>query len=272
MSYNYEQVVWGSNTASLSFTSATSFRLQNILAAIDSLPNKNVKILEIGCGGGQFIRAVKYYRPDTICHGCDISQVALEKARALKDGVNYDLCGDKLTYADQSFDLVLILDVLEHVESPEAMVSEVKRVLKSNGLFFTFIPCEGDYTNFIFWLQKFGLLKNITRQCAGHINQWSRKKWITLIESLGLKKVKVNYSEHIIGQFLIVFTFIMLRRQAQKFPNKEVNNEEFYAAAYSSVWGRLFKLIKNCVNILINVETRLLQRVPSSNLHALFKK
>lgn len=272
MSYNYEEVVWGSSTANLSYTSPTSFRLQNILSAAKSLPTKEPKILEIGCGAGQFIRAVKQHLPSADCHGCDISQTALDEAIALNDGVKYSLCSDVLPYADGTFDLVLVLDVLEHVQSPENFTLELKRVLKTDGLFFSFIPCEGDYTNFIYWLQKFGFLKDITKQCAGHINQWSRKKWIAMVESLGFKKIGVTYSEHFIGQLLIVFTFIMLRRQANKNPNHEVNNEAFYSAAYSSPLGFLFKFIRNCVNIIINLETRLLKHIPSSNLHALFRK
>ncbi len=272
MSYNYEEVVWGSDTANLSFTSPMSFRLENILSAAKSLPTKTPKILEIGCGGGQFIRATKQNLPQADCVGCDISQTALDKAKSLNDGVRYDLCSDKLPYADNTFDLVLVLDVLEHVDSPVDFTLEAKRVLKPGGLFFVSVPCEGDNTNFIYWLQKFGLLKDITKQCAGHINQWSVKKWVSTINSLGLKTERLKFSEHVLGQSLLVFTFIMLRRQANKNPGKEVNNESFYIKAYASPLGWLFRVVRVIVNILVNIETRLLQNVRSSNLHALFRK
>lgn len=271
MNYNYEEVVWGRNTASLGFNSATSFRLENILKAARSVGGKP-KILEIGCGAGQFIRAVKANIKDSDCFGVDISQFAIDKARSLNDGVSYGICSDKVPFEDETFDLVLVLDVLEHVEKPSEMVAEIKRVLKKDGLFFTFIPCEGDNTNFIYWLQKFGFLKGITKQCAGHINQYSVEKWLKTIEEEGFKKEKVRFSEHFIGQLLIVFTFIMLRAQAKKTPQSEVNNEDFYIKAYSSKWGKIFLVIRNVINVIINIESRIFSRVRSSNLHALFRK
>jgi len=271
MNYNYEEVVWGRNTASLNFNNATSFRLENILKAARSIGGKP-KILEIGCGAGQFIRAVKKNLKESECFGVDISQTAIDKAKSLNDGVVYSISADKVPFADETFDMVLILDVLEHVSDPKAMVEEVKRVLKKDGLFFTFIPCEGDKTNFIYWLQKFGFLKDITKQCAGHINQYSVKKWIKLIKESGFRKEKIRFSEHFIGQLLIVFTFIMLRRQADSNPKTEVNNEDFYIKAYSSKWGKIFLAVRNIVNVVINLESRILSRIRSSNLHALFRK
>jgi ubiquinone/menaquinone biosynthesis C-methylase UbiE len=81
--------------------------------------------MELGCGAGQFIRAVAAIRPDLKCYGSDISDSALAIAKQAHDGVVYDLSGEKrLPYEDGFFDAIVLYDVLEHV--PDRMRSCLK--------------------------------------------------------------------------------------------------------------------------------------------------
>ncbi len=45
-------------------------------------------------------------------------------------------CGESLPFADQSFDVVLCDNVVDHAESPERILSELTRVLASGGLLY----------------------------------------------------------------------------------------------------------------------------------------
>jgi 2-polyprenyl-6-hydroxyphenyl methylase/3-demethylubiquinone-9 3-methyltransferase len=48
----------------------------------------------------------------------------------------------KTAFDKQSFDLVFALDVLEHIFDPLSALSEIRRILKDNGLFFISVPSE----------------------------------------------------------------------------------------------------------------------------------
>ncbi len=57
-------------------------------------------------------------------------------------GENIDIVCDaaEMPFSDGSFDLVVCQAVLEHVENPKKVVSEIKRVLKGKGLFYCTVP------------------------------------------------------------------------------------------------------------------------------------
>jgi SAM-dependent methyltransferase len=54
----------------------------------------------------------------------------------MRDGLGVDqvVNADKLPFKDNSFDLVLCLETLEHADQPWAVASEIQRVVKKNGL------------------------------------------------------------------------------------------------------------------------------------------
>tara|TARA_Y100000385_G_scaffold225371_1_gene235783 strand:- start:168 stop:905 length:738 start_codon:yes stop_codon:yes gene_type:complete len=96
-----------------------------------------IQIADIGCGAGFLTNHLaKTYRN---INGVDASESSLTVARR-KDStknVNYIL-GDayKLPFDDNSMDIVCAMDFLEHVERPEAVISECSRILKTGGIFF----------------------------------------------------------------------------------------------------------------------------------------
>lgn len=287
MSFNYEQSIWGRGEASLRWSDPTAFRLRQSLVALEDLPSES-KVMEIGCGAGQFIRAIKKYRPDLHCLGSDISETAIEVARKIERNrkldhviawkgeevsvppiVEYTLSSqNKLPYVDSSLNAVLIFDVLEHVENPPAIVKEVCRVLKPGGIFYAFVPCEGDVTSLWNWLNKISLKKDLTKKHAGHINYFSRKSLIKLFTELDFKIIKLRYSEHILGQMLGILAFYLMERATKRERLTQINNEAYFTRNDSGI----LRKIKNIVNALVYFESWLLQKLPSPNMHAVLQK
>lgn len=266
MSYNYEQSIWGSGTATKKWTDPANLRLRRALNAFAGL-KRGAKILDIGCGVGMFIRSLKNERNDLDCFGADISRAAVQQAQKANDGVNYVCYSGRIPYSDNEFDAVMFADVLEHVEDPDSFMKEAVRVLKPGGIFFAFIPCEGDTTSFWNLLDKLHLKNGLTRRFAGHINYFSRDDAARLFIKNHLVIEKRYYSEHILGQLLGIAVFFAMQRRSKKAGHIQLNNAAFFADNTES-----YKKIKKIVNWLVTAESELLRKVPSPNLFIVAKK
>jgi 2-polyprenyl-6-hydroxyphenyl methylase/3-demethylubiquinone-9 3-methyltransferase len=96
------------------------------------------KVLDVGCGGG--LLAEEFARLGCQVIGIDPSASSLATARAHAQqaglGIDYRVgVGEDLPFADESFEVVYCSDVLEHVNNPETVISEMARVLKQDGVF-----------------------------------------------------------------------------------------------------------------------------------------
>lgn len=93
------------------------------------------KLLDVGCGIGIFL---KFARDDGWdVHGTDFSSCARKIAR---EQFGFQLQRDLSVYPDQSFDVVRISHVLEHVIDPNSFLNELRRVLKPNGILLIVTP------------------------------------------------------------------------------------------------------------------------------------
>jgi 2-polyprenyl-6-hydroxyphenyl methylase/3-demethylubiquinone-9 3-methyltransferase len=96
-------------------------------------------VLDLGCGGG-FMSEALAMRGATVT-GIDVAAsaiaIASEHAASQNLPIRYLKAGGEcLPLADQSMDAVVCVDVLEHVADLDAVLREIKRVLKPQGLFF----------------------------------------------------------------------------------------------------------------------------------------
>ena len=101
---------------------------------------KNIKgrTLDVGCGIGDFLR----YRANTI--GVDINPLTVTHCQ--KQGLEAHLMSSGvLPFEADSFDSVVLDNVLEHLESPEILLKEVGRVLCSNGTLLVGVPGKQGY-------------------------------------------------------------------------------------------------------------------------------
>jgi methanethiol S-methyltransferase len=117
--------------------------LQNIvparLAYFDGLARwQEAHVLDLGCGGGFMAEAMA--RRGARVTGIDpaVKAIAAARAHAAQQGlsVRYMVAsGERLPLADGSMDIVVCVDVLEHVADVGLVLTEIHRVLKPGGLF-----------------------------------------------------------------------------------------------------------------------------------------
>jgi len=108
---------------------------------VDFLEVKNGdSVLEVGSGLGILANMVAQTYPFTSITGIELSDEMIDKAiTAFADTVNLRFAkGDahNLNIPDRSFDVVYCRYLLEHVKSPEVVLKEIQRILKSGGKIF----------------------------------------------------------------------------------------------------------------------------------------
>jgi len=96
-------------------------------------------ILEIGCGEGSFLEILK--NSGNKVFGVDISESGIEKTRAKEIfSERLDISRQDIPRPSDSFDIVVMLEAIEHIEDPMHCIKEIKRVLKNNGVLLISIP------------------------------------------------------------------------------------------------------------------------------------
>lgn len=95
------------------------------------------RILDIGCGTGLSSRLMEEFGE---VYSVDPSPEALHfcRERGLKNVV--EGFANKLPFPDNYFDVAIALDVLEHIEDAGESVNEIRRVLKPQGIFVSYVP------------------------------------------------------------------------------------------------------------------------------------
>ena len=108
---------------------------------------KELWILEIGCGPGALAEALKRWYPNAKITAVDRDSAFVEYASAHISGVKF-IEGDatKLPFGDNTFDVTISNTVQEHVE-PEAFWGEQLRVLKPGGICLCLSARRGIYSS-----------------------------------------------------------------------------------------------------------------------------
>jgi 2-polyprenyl-3-methyl-5-hydroxy-6-metoxy-1,4-benzoquinol methylase len=129
---------------------------------LDTLAKNGIEIrqtrcMDLGAGLGMLSEeaASRGANPVAIEPGNGFREITLERIRRSGRGGVIAAVGEHLPFRNSSFDIVISLQVLEHVEHPAAVIHEVYRILKPGGWFYLTCPnylsfYEGHYR--VAWL------------------------------------------------------------------------------------------------------------------------
>jgi dTDP-4-dehydrorhamnose reductase len=135
--------------------------------------SKHTKLLDFGCGSGIFVEELEKAGYDA--HGVDISDEAV-RFGALQGVKNLSVIDShKINFPNNTFDVVLSMDVLEHLEDEEWALKEIERILKPNGIFVVMVPA-------------YMFLWGIQDEVAHHYRRYTKSALIKIIN----KNTKLN--------------------------------------------------------------------------------
>jgi 2-polyprenyl-3-methyl-5-hydroxy-6-metoxy-1,4-benzoquinol methylase len=188
----FKQVKYGS--PSLGWTSGLEHRLRLVQKYIRF---DNKMVLDVGCGVGMFMHQFK--KLGARVSGIDADKDKVQIAR--KYFKNVSTCeAEKISYKQNTFDIVWLHEVIEHVENDKKAVEEAFRVLKPNGKLVIFAPNRlwPFETHGIFWRDKyrFGnkflvtyLPNTIYKEMTPHVKNYFKKELFSLFKNFDYRLV-----------------------------------------------------------------------------------
>lgn len=152
-------------------------------------PLKPTSILDVGCGEGFTLQKLEEKKIGKRNEGVDYSKDAVKIAKKIHPHLKISE-GDvyKLKFEDNSFDMSLCTEVLEHLDDPTKAISEIKRVTKKYLVFS--VPNEPFFI--LANLLRGKYLKNFGNH-PEHINHWTFIGFEKFLQQNGLKVVKSKH-------------------------------------------------------------------------------
>lgn len=196
--------------------------IENLLQ--DHTPNK---VLDIGCGTGETLTFLKTLYPKAKMFGVDMLPEAVvytkeRKHKALKADAK------KLPFKNSTFDTVLILDVIEHIDDDTRVLKEAKRVLTKEGVIIITAPA----LSFI-W-------SNHDKN-QGHYRRYDKDRFARIAKNTGLKVKYLSYFNFFLS---IPIISIRLLSRVAPFGYLAAYDSKFnYNIAHKNIPNRLLKVI-----------------------------
>jgi SAM-dependent methyltransferase len=152
--------------------------LDGYFASVEKLVNatgiadrKKVSAIEIGCGEGFSTQRLRSMLPKNVrLSASEFVTALVPKAQELNP--NVPIIEESIyetTHADNSFDLIFLLEVLEHLDYPDKALQELARILKPDGYLVLGVPREPLWCSLNLargkYIRHFG-------NTPGHLNHW----------------------------------------------------------------------------------------------------
>lgn len=144
--------------------------------------------LDIGTASGYMISEIAKKYPGPNYFGIDVYDKAIDHAKKTYPNIKFKVASaEKLPFKDESFDLILCYETIEHVVSPKASLLEIKRVLKKDGTFILTMDSGNLLFRVVWWIWE----KTTGRVWQdAHLHSFHHKELEKLITGNGFKVKK----------------------------------------------------------------------------------
>lgn len=201
-------------------------RLAVILAALRrALPRRPVRLLELGCGSGNVLAALGEFGEAV---GMEVHPGLAAAARAAGLDVRPGALPGDLVVPPGWADVVLLLDVLEHLDDDAAALGAARRALAPGGLLVVTVPAYR-------WLW------SAHDVALGHRRRYTARELRRLVERAGYAVERVSYFN------TLLFPAVALARAWKRLTGDTSHDLHRPAPAWNRGLGRLFALERHVV-------------------------
>jgi len=235
---------------------------------------KSKRILDAGCGRGFYLYGINSYKFVKEIHGIDINEKYLKIAKNINQDKRVKIKKSniyKLPYENNSFDLIICSEVLEHLKDDKKALKELHRVLKPNGKLIITVP----NLNFPFfwdplnWFLMHFFNKHINKNIwwlagiwADHERLYNKNDLKKIIKQTGFKIIKVKEIIHWCWPFSHFILYGIGKNLVEKMNLNEFNRFNFKSnKLLSRIIAYFFRLpskifdekikLSNSVNLLV---------------------
>ena len=119
-----------------------SYIKENIVKSLKIKQNKNplkkIRILDIGCGGGLLSEPMCRLGAEVTAIDASVKNIAVAKLHAKKNNlkINYICTSPEKLKTKKKFDVILNMEIIEHVEDVKFFLKSCSNLLKKNGIMF----------------------------------------------------------------------------------------------------------------------------------------
>lgn len=159
---------------------------------ISKLNRGNLKVLDVGCGVGGAIDYLKKYGK---VFGVDSSKIAINfcQNKGYYQLIQADVT--QLLLPRDSFDLVVALDIIEHVREDKKLISELFQICQKGGwLVISTVAFQSLWSDFDIF--------------SKHLRRYNKKQFFELLKSSGFKIKKITYYNTILFLPIVLSRFI----------------------------------------------------------------
>ena len=97
---------------------------------LNKLPKRPIKLLDVGCGDGSFLKYVANKRDDIELCGIDLIENSHPQIKFIKGDIY------TWTYKHEKFDVIVSLSTIEHVDDTHKFIKKLRSMSKDNGILF----------------------------------------------------------------------------------------------------------------------------------------
>lgn len=177
--------------------------------------DSKLKLLDIACGKGLFLKELKSYNSKFELYGVDISKVAIDQAKKVMQCNLEQSEGENLPFKDGFFDRIICLGGLEYFQDPIKGANEASRVLKKDGIAVFFVP-NLMFLGFIWLALRYGIMpthggsdKNGEKYYDyNNENFFTYKGWVDILEKGNLSVIN-TYTDNYVGNTKFVDSFLL---------------------------------------------------------------